>query len=62
MDGHKQGKYMGRVEICHQNYWKSICPSGWNNLDAMVTCRQLGLSIVGKTIIKGFQIYLIITM
>ena len=54
MDGHKQGKYMGRVEICHQNYWKSICPSGWNNLDAMVTCRQLGLTIVGK-IIKDFQ-------
>ena len=54
MDGQKQEQYMGRVEICHQNYWKSICPSGWNNLDAMVTCRQLGFTIVGKTK-KGFQ-------
>ena len=54
MDGQKQEQYMGRVEICHQNYWKSICPSGWNNLDAIVTCRQLGFTIVGKTK-NGFQ-------
>ena len=50
MDGQKQMLYEGRVEICHQKYWKSICPSGWSDLDAMVTCRQLGFTVIGKTI------------
>ena len=50
MDGQQQMPYEGRVEICHQNYWKSICPSGWSNMDAMVTCRQLGFTVIGKNL------------
>ena len=53
MDGQKQVPYEGRVEICHQNHWESICPSGWSNMNAMVTCRQLGLTVIGKAL-KGF--------
>ena len=50
MDGQKQVPYEGRVEICHQNYWTSICPPGWSNKDAMVTCRQLGYTVIGKNL------------
>ena len=48
MDG--QVPYEGIVEICYQNYWTSICPSGWNDMDAMVTCRELGFTVVGKNL------------
>ena len=50
MDGQQQVTYEGIVEICYQNYWTSICPSGWNNVDAIVTCRQLDFTVIGKTI------------
>ena len=34
----------GRVEICYQGVWASICNSGhWNQIDATVVCRQLEL-------------------
>ena len=32
----------GRVEICHDGRWASICGEGWDTADANVTCRQLG--------------------
>ena len=48
MDGQQQVTYEGIVEICHQSYWTSICPFGWNDVDAMVTCKQLGFTIIGK--------------
>ena len=38
----------GRVEVCNNNEWNSICESGWNNPDAKVVCRELGLADVGK--------------
>ena len=39
----------GRVEVCNENRWGSVCDDGWNAADAMVACRQLGLSPQGKT-------------
>jgi len=32
----------GRVEICHNNMWRTICDYGWGNVDAGVACRQIG--------------------
>ena len=32
----------GRVEICINNQWSVICHQGWDNLDAVVACSQLG--------------------
>ena len=35
------------MEICRNNSWGTICDDGWDNTDARVVCRQLGLSVAG---------------
>ncbi len=38
----------GRVEICFNDVWGTICNNGWDAQDARVVCRELGFSSVGK--------------
>ena len=38
----------GRVEICFNNQWGTICDSQWSTPDASVVCRQLGFSETGR--------------
>ena len=37
----------GRVEICLSNGWATVCDQMWDNTDAGVVCRQIGLATSG---------------
>ena len=38
----------GRIEICHDNVWGTVCDRLWGTEEARVACLQLGLPSSGE--------------
>lgn len=47
----------GRLEVCHDNVWGTVCETDFGTPDAQVVCRQLGFSATGN----GFIFSMIIS-
>ena len=47
----------GRVEMCYDNVYGTVCDDGWGLLDAQVVCRYLNFTDAGAALYKFHNIH-----
>lgn len=48
MNGSVNTLISGRVEVCFNNSYGSVCNHRWDEVDATVVCRQLNMQTASK--------------
>ena len=46
----------GRVEVCANGYWATVCYRGWDTVETEIVCKQLNLSYEGGLLIMVEQL------